>query len=72
MWWSCRELNPGPDKVTESFLHAYFLFDFRAMTRKKPTRTITLSSEFRIVVKVSYATSLSALSSGYDMRHAVY
>ena len=36
--WRCRDSNPGPDKATESFLHAYLLIKFSKSDRFRSLR----------------------------------
>jgi hypothetical protein len=35
--WSRRESNPRPNKEFASFLHAYFIIDFRVKTGEEQT-----------------------------------
>ena len=51
--WSCRESNPGPNKFTIRFLHAYLMINCRRYAGPQPTN-IMLSCMF-----LSFAHSLA-------------
>ncbi len=67
-WWSCRESNPGPNKIAKRFLHAYFMIHCREQTGPEPTNLflscIVLSSSHSLLLQQPVFVVESAAAHG--------